>query len=257
LIHRSWISAWCLAGVLAAAEVHRPAILERKPHDPEAFTQGLVLDGPHWLESTGRYGKSELREVDRKTGQVLRSVKLDDRQFGEGLALLNGKLYQLTWREGVCLVWDRETFEPVRTFRYPGEGWGLTTDGTFLYMSDGTPVIRVIDPETFRVQRRITVRDSGRPVDRLNEMEWVNGELWANRFKTNRIVRFDPQTGRVLGYLDFSGLPQVTDWHAGQDVMNGIAKDRDTGEIWVTGKLWNALYRIEWPPESGEKDFDE
>lgn len=241
----------------ASEQVVHPRILERKPHDPGAFTQGLLIDGNRWLESTGRYGKSELREVDRESGRVLRSRSLPARYFGEGLALLNGKLYQLTWREGVCLVWDRESLELIREFRYPGEGWGLTTDGKVLYMSDGSSVIRVLNPETFTELRRFEVRGGRGEVRKLNELEWVDGELWANVFMTNRIVRILPGSGRVVGVLDFSHLPIAMDWHAKQDVFNGIARDPESGEIWVTGKLWKSLYRIQWPPVPGENFVDE
>lgn len=248
---------WCVAGGIASEPVIRPEVLQRKPHDPKAYTQGLLIDGDQWLESTGRYGESELREVDRETGRVLRSRKLPDRYFGEGLALLDGKLYQLTWREGVCLVWDRESFALIREFRYSGEGWGLTTDGKRLYMSDGTAVIRVLNPATFREVRRFEVRGDGGPVRKLNELEWVEGELWANVFETPRIVRISPASGRVTGILDFSHLPLAVDWHGEQDVLNGIARDPDTGGIWVTGKWWKALYRIQWPPVPGKNIVDE
>ncbi|MEX2606314.1 MAG: glutaminyl-peptide cyclotransferase [Kiritimatiellia bacterium] len=239
-------------GAPASESVIQPRIEQRKPHDPEAYTQGLLIDGDVWLESTGQYGKSELREVDRETGRVLRSQSLPKRYFGEGLALLNGKLYQLTWREGVCLVWNRERFELIQELTYEGEGWGLTTDGKVLYMSDGSSVIRVLNPDTFKELRRFEVRYRGGAVRNLNELEWVEGELWANVFETNRIVRISPRSGQVTGLLDFSHLPIAMDWHAEQDVFNGIARDPDTGEIWVTGKLWKALYRIQWPPVQNE-----
>lgn len=233
--------------LVADEPVVRPRILERKPHDSEAFTQGLLIDGDVWLESTGRYGKSELREVDRKTGKVLRRDKLPDTYFGEGLALLNGKLYQLTWLEGVCRVVDRNTFNLLREFTYKGEGWGLTTDGKLLYMSDGSAIIRVMDPETFNEIRRFRVLSSKGPVMMLNELEWVEGEIWANIFGTGYVARIRPRDGKVLGFVDLRHLPMVMDQRPEQDVLNGIARDPETGDIWVTGKLWNALYRIQWP----------
>lgn len=237
-----------LLSTASAQSVDRPQVLSRKPHDPEAFTQGLLIDGAHWLESTGLYGRSELREVDRKTGKVLRRLKLPDDQFGEGLALLDGKLYQLTWRAGICRVIDRETFTLLKEFKYPGEGWGLTTDGRLLYLSDGTGVIRVMDPETFTEQRRFRVTGPQGVVTGLNELEWVEGELWANIFGSGLLVRIRPRDGAVLGFVDLRHLPIVMDHRPDQDVLNGIARDPETGEIWVTGKLWQALYRIEWPP---------
>lgn len=241
---------WMAGYVCAAEPVLRPEILERKPHDPEAFTQGLVIDGKVWLESTGRYGKSELREVDRKTGKVLRKKELPETDFGEGLVLLEGRIYQLTWQKGVCRVWDRKTFNLIREFKYPGEGWGITTDGKWLYVSDGTPVIRVFNPENFKEIRRFRVMSESGPVDALNELEWVEGEIWANIFETGLIVRFRPRDGKVTGFVDLRELPILSDRHPDQDVLNGIARDPENGAIWVTGKLWTAVYRIGWPPDS-------
>lgn len=232
--------------------IHRPGVVARVPHDPAAFTQGLLIDGDVWLESTGLYGKSDLREVRRDTGEVLRRVPMDRRHFGEGLALFGNRLYQLTWRERVCIVYDRDTLEEVTRFRYSGEGWGLTNNDRHLFMSDGTATIRVLDPETFRVLRTFEVRGYRGPVTRLNEMAWVAGEIWANVFETNLIVRFDPQDGRVLGFLDLSHLPLAADVHPDQDVLNGIAYDPETGGVWVTGKRWQALYQLDWPPSSDE-----
>lgn len=233
---------------LSASEpVSRPRILERKPHDPSAFTQGLLIDGEVWLESTGQYGESDLREVEKKTGKVIRKVSLPDTFFGEGLALLEGKLYQLTWQEGICRVVDRESFELLKEFNYPGEGWGLTTDGKLLYMSDGTEIIRVMDPKTFKEIRRFRVISTKGAVSDLNELEWVEGEIWANIFQTGMVVRFRPRDGKVTGFVDLRHLPIVMDQRPEQDVLNGIARDPANGEIWVTGKYWNAVYRIEWP----------
>lgn len=229
--------------------VFRPEILERLPHDPAAFTQGLLIDGPYWLESTGLYGRSELREVRRSDGEVLRRVPISPRLFGEGLALWQGRLYQLTWRERTCIVYDRETFEEIERFRYPGEGWGLTNNDEHLFMSDGTSTIRVLDPLTFREMRRFEVRGVRGAIEKLNEMEWIDGELWANIFETKWIVRFSPEDGRVLGFIDLHHLPLPEDRHPGQDVLNGIAVDPETGGVWVTGKKWKGLYRIERPRE--------
>ncbi len=234
---------------VAPEPVHAPAILEQVPHDSKAFTQGLLIDGAHWLESIGLYGRSELREVDRQSGRVLRSVSLPPFLFGEGLALFDGKLYQLTWREGVCLVYDRESFQVVDRFRYQGEGWGLTNCDTWLYMSDGSATIQVRDPGDFSLVRTFQVESSRGPVYQLNELEWINGEIWANIFRTRRIVRMDPVSGRVRGFLNLEHLPPPQDQHPEQDVMNGIAYDPDTGAIWLTGKNWKYLYRIAWPPQ--------
>ncbi len=227
--------------------VHQPRILDRAPHDTNAFTQGLLIDGDRWLESTGLYGQSELREVDRATGDVLRRVRLDARYFGEGLALHDGRLYQLTWKEQVCFVYDRETFEQIDLLSYSGEGWGLAGDGTHLYMSDGSDTIRVMNPKDFTEIRRFQVRSSAGPVEGLNEMAWIEGELWANIFPTRWIVRFAPDNGRVTGFLDLRHLPPTDDTHPDQDVLNGIAYDPSENAVWVTGKKWKQLYRLEWP----------
>lgn len=248
---RRLLSAFVLWGGLTAGgyaeSVGRPEILERNPHDKTAFTQGLLIDGEFWLESVGRYGESELREVERKSGKVVRRLKLPEDQFAEGLALLNGKLYQLTWRAGICRVIHRETFTLEKELKFEGEGWGLAEDGRQLYLSDGTDVIRVMDPETFRELRRFRVISRNGPVQGLNELEWVEGELWANIFGSKLIVRIRPRDGQVTGFVDLRPLPLFMDQHAKQDVLNGIARDPETGFIWVTGKLWKSLYRIGWP----------
>ncbi len=229
--------------------VHRPRIVDSAPHDTTAFTQGLLIDGDRWLESTGLYGRSDLREVDRATGEVLRHVRLDSRYFGEGLALHDGRLYQLTWREQVCFVYDRETFERLDRLPYSGEGWGIAGDGVHLYVSDGSDTIRVMDPRDFSEIRRFQVHGSAGPVKGLNEMAWIDGELWANIFQTKWIVRFAPDDGRVTGFIDLRHLPLPADTHSNQDVLNGIAYDPSERAVWVTGKNWKRLYRLEWPPD--------
>ena len=240
-----WITGCSKAPPPATATLHSVRVLERRPHDPEVFTQGLVWDGDVWLESGGLYGRSELREVDRASSTVLRRHALEPALFGEGLALQQGRLYQLTWREGLCLVYDRETFAEVRRFRYEGEGWGLASDGTSLYMSDGSSTIRVLDPETFREMRRMVVTGPQGPVTRLNELECVRGELWANVFGSGWIVRIRPGDGQVIGFVDVRDLPVLEDRHEKQDVLNGIAWDPEADAVWVTGKFWKSLYRIE------------
>lgn len=226
--------------------VDRPAILASVPHDTTAFTQGLLIDGDAWLESTGQYGQSQLREVERETGRILRTHSLPRNLFGEGLAHFNNKLYQLTWRAGLCLLYDRATFKVIGHFRYEGEGWGLTNCDQWLYMSNGSQTIQVRDPHTFRIIRTIAVQDPQGPVDRLNELEWIEGEIWANLFQTKTIVRFDPATGRVSGYLNLDHLPLPGHQHPDQDVLNGIAYDPHNKTIWVTGKNWSHLYQLDW-----------
>lgn len=219
----------------------KPDIRQRLPHDATAFTQGLLFEGDLWLESTGQYGESDLREVDRATGEVIRSLSLEARYFGEGLARIGQNLYQLTWQEHTLRVVDWKSFQEVKRFRYPGEGWGLCTDGELLYLSDGSATIRVMDPDTFQEVRRFQVKGPRGPVPRLNELEWIQGEIWANVFQTTEIVRFTPE-GVLLGVLDLSSLPFPEDRHPEQDVLNGIAYDAEKDEVWVTGKYWKALY---------------
>lgn len=258
MIPSFWLATILLAGLLGSAGCGRmpvpasmpglqPAIIGQAPHDPNAFTQGLLIDSNRWLESTGIYGQSQLREVDRETGQVLRHHALPRRWFGEGLAYHRGKLYQLTWQAGVCLVYDRATFAIVNHFRYEGEGWGLTQCDQWLYMSNGSDTIQVRDPETFRIVRTLTVHDQDRTIPRLNELEWVEGEIWANIFQTTTIVRFEPANGRITGYLELNHLPLPEHRHPGQDVLNGIAYDPDTRTVWITGKNWSHLYQLEAP----------
>ncbi|MFU8780427.1 MAG: glutaminyl-peptide cyclotransferase [Kiritimatiellia bacterium] len=229
--------------------VHQPRILRSVPHNINAFTQGILSDGPVWLESTGQYGQSDLREVDRESGKILRRHALPPTLFGEGLTLFNAKLYQLTWREGLCLIYDRNTFEVVEHFRYEGEGWGLTSCEQWLYMSNGSDIIQVRDPASFQIARAIAVHTPHEAVTRLNELEWIAGEIWANIFMTQTIVRINPANGRVIGFVNLDHLPLPGDAHPEQDVLNGIAYDPADQSIWVTGKNWSKLYQIAWPPE--------
>jgi glutaminyl-peptide cyclotransferase len=224
-----------------------PVVRGKTPHDPGAFTQGLVYADGRFLESTGMYGESSLRRVDPASGRVLQEVRLPDNVFGEGLARLNGELFQLTWREHVCFVYDEVTLEKRREVTYDGQGWGLTTDGgNLLVISDGSAVLRFLDPASFREERLITVRDEGRPVAQLNELEWVRGEILANMWQTNRIARIDPATGAVRGYLDLSGLPEPH--HDDADaVLNGIAYDEAGDRLFVTGKRWQSVFEIARP----------
>ena len=215
------------------------------PHDSTAFTQGLVWEAGRLYESTGRYGESSLRLVELETGRVLQRVELGREYFGEGLAALGGRLYQLTWKEGVAFVYDPATLRRIGQVQYAGEAWGLASDGERLIVSDGSSYLTFVHPETFQVDTTIRVLDGGRPVDQLNELEWVRGELWANVWHTHQIVRIDPRTGRVIGRLDLSALiPPARDPEA---VLNGIAYDPDANRLLVTGKLWPRLYEIRVP----------
>ncbi len=220
-------------------------IVATHPHDSGAYTQGLFWHEGALYESTGEYGRSTLRRVEPETGTTTHSVALDDRYFAEGSALLDGRIYQLTWMEGKCFVYDMATFEPTGEFTYKGEGWGLATDGERLYMSDGTANITVRNPATFAVERTIVVRREGRPVDMINEMEWIDGRLWANVYLTNEIVIIDPSDGRVEGVVDFTGIASNLVVTYSTDVMNGIAHDAATGRIFVTGKRWDKLFEVQ------------
>lgn len=214
------------------------------PHDARAFTQGLVFHEGALLESTGQYGESTLRRVELKTGRVLQRVEIGPQFFGEGLTLLGGKLYQLTWQNKRGFVYDPQTLEKTGEFRYDGEGWGLTNDGQSLILSDGTNQLRFLDPETFRVTRTISVFDRGRPLRELNELEYVRGEIYANIWHDERIVRLDPQTGTILGWIDLRGLITRAELADEEAVLNGIAYDAAGDRLFVTGKMWPKLFEI-------------
>jgi glutamine cyclotransferase len=229
-------------------------VVKSYPHDPEAFTQGLLFHNGFLYESTGEYGRSSIRKVDIETGKVLQKVDLPKDNFGEGLTLFNGQLYSLTWKEQICRVYSVDDLKLVREFSYTGEGWGITNDGTNLYMTDSTHVIRVLNPETFRSSKMIAVmREDGRPMMSLNELEWVKGELWANIWhsekpesvgKPNYIARIDPANGKIVGWIDLDGISPDDTRRDGENVLNGIAYDSASDRLFVTGKKWKKLYEI-------------
>ncbi len=213
------------------------------PHDPRAFTQGLVyLDG-FLYEGTGLNGRSSIRKVRLETGEVVQIQNLDAQYFGEGIAVWRDALIQLTWQSGLGFVYDRATFRRTKTFRYGGEGWGLTHDGKRLIMSDGTPWLRFLDPVSLQETGKLQVKDAGAPVNQVNELEFVKGEIYANVWNTDRIARIAPATGRVISWIDLKGLlgPRES---AGVDVLNGIAYDAAGDRLFVTGKLWPRLFEI-------------
>jgi glutamine cyclotransferase len=214
------------------------------PHDRGAFTQGLVFRDGNFLESTGLNGQSSLREEDVRTGRILKRVEVPPQFFAEGLAVLGDRAFQLTWQSQKGFVYDVDTFRLEREFAYEGEGWGLTTDGRALILSDGTSQIRYLDPATFRVLRTIEVTDAGKPVRRLNELEWVKGEIFANVWQTDEIVRIDPTTGSVRGVVDFSGLLAPQDRERETDVLNGIAYDAASDRLFITGKRWPKIFEV-------------
>lgn len=222
-------------------------VLAEYPHDTGAYTQGFLWHDGSFYEGTGQNGRSELRRVEPATGRVLQSVKLDRQYFGEGITLLDGRIYQLTWVSGRAFVYDADDFRQIRSFSYDGEGWGLTTDGSMLYMSDGSENIYVRDPQSFEIVRSFRVTSSGLSVNKLNELEWIDGKIWANRYSyiDEQIFVIDPADGTVCGVIDLAGLQSEADSGLpGTDVLNGIAYDSSTGDIYVTGKNWNKVYRI-------------
>lgn len=237
-------------------------VVKAYPHDGKAFTQGLIFHDGYLYEGTGEQGESSLRKVELETGKIVQRFDLPSEDFGEGITLLNGKIYQLTWQQGLGRVYDAKDFKLLREFQYLGEGWGLTHDGTNLYMSQGTHVIKVIEPEKFTVVRTFPVmREDGRPLMQINELEMVKGELWANIWhseepqilgKPNHIARIDPQSGKLIGWINLEGISP--DDQRGSDkrenTLNGIAYDAEGDRIFVTGKNWKKLYEIKvLPPQ--------
>lgn len=210
-------------------------------HDPEAYTQGLLWDNGVFYESTGLYGHSEIRKVDPASGRVLQSTSLPPDRFGEGLALLGGKLYQLTWQSGIAYVYDKARLAVVDSIRYSGEGWGLATDGTNLFMSDGSDSLRIMTPD-FTVVRTVHVRYQGAPLSNLNELEYISGDIFANVYQSNWIIRIDLRTGVAKELIDFADL--YPNRPPGAEVMNGIAASSTTGELFVTGKKWPTMFRV-------------
>jgi glutamine cyclotransferase len=211
-------------------------------HDPNAYTQGLVLYEGKIIEGIGLYGSSSLRSVNQLTGEILRMHNLSSTIFGEGVTVLNGKIYQLTWKNNICFVYDADSFKELLTFSYGGEGWGLTTDGVNLIMSDGSSKLLFINPSNFTVIKSLDVMADGVPVARINELEYVEGVIYANIWLTDTVIGIDPKSGRVIEKIDFSKLKN-SDWSS-TDVFNGIAYDAENKRMFVTGKLWPILYEV-------------
>ena len=252
----------------AATTVSTYEIVNTFKHDSKAFTQGLVFYNGFFYESTGEYGDSTLRKVEPQTGKVVQEHELPREYFAEGMTILNGKAYQITWQENTAFVYDLENFKLLREIKYQGSGWGLTTDGTHLIMSDGTHIIKFLDPETFNTVRSITVKkEDGAPVYHLNELEFVKGEIWANIWhseenaiktehgflpnlgKPNYIARIDPNSGRVVGWIDLVNI-SPEDVEDSENTLNGIAYDAQNDRIFVTGKKWKKLFEIKLKPKS-------
>lgn len=230
----------------AATPVQGFKVVKAYPHDPEAFTQGLFFHEGFLYESTGLHGRSSIRKVEIETGRVVQAVGLPDEFFGEGITRWGDRVIGITWQEQTAFVLDLKTFKLWRKFSYPGEGWGIASNERELVMSDGTPELRFLDPASFKELRRVRVTADGKPVEMINELEWVDGEVWANIWQTDRIARINPKTGAVTRWIDLSGLlPQR---RGSDDVLNGIAYDAARKRLFVTGKLWPKLFEIQLTP---------
>jgi len=213
------------------------------PHDRDAFTQGLVFEDGVLYEGTGLYGNSTLRRVELETGDILQIRELSAQFFGEGITIYENKIIQLTWQSNIGFVYDKNSFELLQEFNYSTEGWGITHDGERLIMSDGTATLHFLDPQTFKEIGQLSIRDDDGPVDQLNELEYVQGEIYANVWQTDRIAIIAPETGQVVGWIDLRGLLTAEE-RSQSDVLNGIAYDAETGRLFVTGKLWPKLFEI-------------
>ncbi len=241
----------------ANVPVYTYEIVNSFKHDSDAFTQGLVFQNGFLYESTGQKGRSTLRKVELESGKVLQKHDLANNYFGEGLTIVGDKVYQITWQENTAFVYDLNDFKLLKEFKYQGEGWGLTDDGKNLYLSDGTHVIRVIDPETFQTTRTIVVLDeNGKPLLDINELEYVKGEIWANIWhsemvgKPNHIARIDPNSGKLLGWINLDGISPDDVQRDSENTLNGIAYDEATDRIFVTGKKWKRLFEIKVKPKN-------
>ncbi len=238
----------------AGVQQLRAEVLGVYPHQTDAFTQGLLFHEGKFYESTGRYGQSVLRRVDVETGEVEMEVELDRQYFGEGLALVDDRLIQLTWHEGKAFVYDRETFSLLREFSYDGQGWGLTYDGNRLIMTDGSHNLQFRDPQTFALRNVVPVYMQGRPVQRLNELEYAEGFVYANVFMQDHLVKIDPRSGTVMAVIEAGHLIPPEE-REGMDVLNGVTWDPETGDFFLTGKLWPKMFRVQFVPvEEGPEE---
>lgn len=223
-------------------------VVKKFPHDPEAFTQGLVYHNGVLYEGTGLYGSSSIRVVELETGEVLRKADLPQGYFGEGVTILGDKVYQVTWREHTGFVYDLE-LDGESTFGIPDEGWGLTHNGTHLILSDGTSKLSFIDPQTMQIVGTVTVTYGGEEVTSFNELEYIEGKVYANIWQTDSVAVIDPSTGDVVSWIDLTGIRNELDTTEGIDVLNGIAYDGETGKIYVTGKHWPNLFEVQFIPK--------
>jgi len=233
---------------LGTSKIYTYQIVNSYLHDRQAFTQGLVYENGVLYEGTGRFGQSTLRKVDLETGDILQIRELSAQFFGEGITIYGNKIIQLTWQSHIGFVYDKNSFELLQEFNYSTEGWGITYDGTRLIMSDGTSTLHFLDPQTFEEIGQLGVFDNDDPVNRLNELEYVQGEIYANVWQTDLIARIAPLTGQVTGWIELEGLLGSEDRSEPVDVLNGIAYDAENDRLFVTGKLWPRLFEIELIP---------
>ena len=235
---------YCWTSQVPPPELIDYQVLATFPHDRNAYTQGLYFEDGFLYEGTGQYGKSELRKILLENGVILQQTSLQKKYFGEGIAALNDRIFQLSWRSGLGFIYDKSSFELLGQFRYPGEGWGLTQNGKQLIMSDGSAVLYFRDPESLREVRRIHVCDFSGPVDKLNELEYIQGDIYANVWRTNRIVRISADSGKVIGEIDLSMLADGLNLSNPTSKLNGIAYDAEQDRVFVTGKRWPKLFSI-------------
>ena len=227
-----------------APPIYGYQIVNTYPHDRKAFCQGLAIEGDVLYEGTGRYGKTTLRRIDLNSGKILKSIRLNAKYFGEGITVWGDSIVQLTWKEQLGFIFDKETLKYRGSFRYAGEGWGVTHDGQHLIISDGSDTLRLLDPRTYRVVRQLTVHDRGVRVDKLNELEYVEGEIFANVWDSDFVLRISPETGQITGRIDLSGLLTSRERRGAEAVLNGIAYDAEKKRLFVTGKFWPKLFEI-------------
>ncbi len=228
----------------STAKHYKAKVVRTFPHDTSAFTQGLIYHNDFLYESTGLKFFSTIKKMDLEKNKVLKSIKIPGNYFAEGIAIVGNKIYMLTWETNICLVYDLKTFEQIGSFDYYGEGWGLTFDENALIMSDGTNNLRFLNPEDFQILRALNVQENNRPIQNLNELEYINGEIWANIWMTNNIIKIDPNNGNVTAWIDLSDLLDYFDKNRKIDVLNGIAFDKKTNRLFVTGKLWPLIFEI-------------
>lgn len=241
---------------LGAQSLYDYRVVDKQAQSRQNFVQGLQIVDGKWYVSTGGYGQSQLLRYNFDSGQLEASQRLHPRLFGEGLTVVGNEIYQLTWRARLMLVYERDSFKPRRWFRIPGEGWGLTWNGEQLIYSDGSDQLFFMQPDSGEITHSIRVTAGDQAVTRLNELEWIDGQVWANIWQSDEIVIIDPDSGRVTGRLDLSGLLPDSDRQQNTDVLNGIAQNPQDGGIWVTGKRWPWLYRIELVERPEQKTTD-